>query len=361
MRVLHCIWRMGVGGAERQLVHLTKGLVRRDIDVHVVTAYDGAYDAALAAAGAVPHRLAPIGKYDITMVPRLVRLFRQVKPNVVCTWLTQMDIAAGLAARIAGVPWVLCERCSAEAYPPGVLHFARARTGVHADAIVANAEVGREYWQGLHARHLHVVPNIVPIDEITAVPAARGDVSDGDDVILFVGRFTEQKNIDRLLDALAVVLRDRAATAVFCGDGPLRAAAEQKAAALGISGQTRFLGTVPDVWSWMKRATVVVAVSVFEGNPNAVLEAMAANTPLVVSRIAAHRALLDDGTAWMVDPESAESIAEGLVGVLENRGEARARAQRASEAVKGLSPDDIAAQYDDVYRSVMKRKVPAVA
>ena len=62
---------------------------------------------------------------SLTMISRLSRLIRRLKPDVVTTWLTQMDIAAGLAAEMARVPWVLCERSSRECYPAGLIHSLR--------------------------------------------------------------------------------------------------------------------------------------------------------------------------------------------------------------------------------------------
>jgi GalNAc-alpha-(1->4)-GalNAc-alpha-(1->3)-diNAcBac-PP-undecaprenol alpha-1,4-N-acetyl-D-galactosaminyltransferase len=352
MRVLHCIWRMGIGGAERQLIQLSAGLIRSGIDVHVATAYPADNDAPLKATGVTTHRLSPALKYDLTMIPRLWRLIRRLKPDVVTTWLTQMDIAAGLAAEIGGVPWVLCERCSVEAYPAGLIHSLREQIGARADAIVANAEVGREYWRSITREPIHVIPNIVPLKQIES---ATIDASTNRDIILFVGRLAEQKNLELLTEALKDVFAQSAATAIFCGDGQQRSVLEQKAANLGISERVQFLGAVPNVWSWMKRAAVVVSVSLFEGDPNVVLEAIACGTPLVVSDIAAHRALLDESSAWIVDPHSATAVAAGLLAALGDRVEAHARADRARDVVAARTSEEIAARYVDVFESVMRR------
>jgi glycosyltransferase involved in cell wall biosynthesis len=357
MLVLNSIWRMGLGGAERQLVQLSSGLVARKVKVHVATAYAGYCDPQLDAAGAVSHRLSPLGKYDLTLIPRMMLLLRRLKPDVVATWLSQMDILTGVAARASGVPWIICERSAAAAYPPGLLHTTRARVAVFADAIVANSEGGREYWRRhVDDSRIRVIPNIVPLAEIDRVTAEAESAADGDDVILYVGRFSAEKNLDRLLEALALVLPGRNAKAVFCGDGPLRAAMERKAAALGIAGRVRFLGEVGNVWAWMKRAAVVVGVSVFEGNPNTVLEAIACGAPVVVSDIPANRALVDEQSAWLVEPLSIESIAGGLRAALGEREEAKARAARARDVVRGRSADDIAARYIEVYDSVAGKR-----
>jgi len=357
MRILHCIWRLSLGGAERQLVQLAAGLRAHGADVHVATVYPGWCDEPLAATGATPHRLFPLGKYDVTLVPRMALLLRRLEPDVVTTWLTQMDIVSGLASRIARVPWVVCERSAAGSYPPGVLHRVRARVGGRADAIVANSEVGREYWLPYaEESRIKVIPNIVPLDEIERVTATADKLDADDDVVLYVGRFSAEKNLDRLIEALARVLPRRPrAKAVFCGDGILRPAIEQKAAALGIGDRALFLGPVSNVFAWMKRAAVAVGVSTFEGNPNTALEAIACGTPLVVSDIAPYRALVGDQSAFLVDPLSIDSIAAGIDAALADRAEARGRAERARGVVAGRSAEQIAARYIEVFDNVTRR------
>jgi glycosyltransferase involved in cell wall biosynthesis len=355
MRILHCIVRMGVGGAERQLVYLSGALVRGGADVHVVTVYAAALDGPLAASGATMHRVTTASKYDPLLPLRLARVMRRLRPHVVTTWLTQMDILAGTAARMLSIPFVLNERSTEGSYPPSALHRVRRWSGTGADAIVANSEEGRDYWkQCIPSDRIEVIPNIVPQSEIDAAPQWTGDLPEDEDVILHVGRLGPEKNIDKLLQALALVMKRRRVRALICGDGTLRSRAETTARMLGIADRTIFAGQVTDVWSRMKRANVVVAVGAFEGNPNVVLEAMACGTPLVVSDIAGHRALLDERSAWLVDPRSEQSIADGLLAALGGRTEANERAARARTALQSRAPQDIAARHEEIYRRVAK-------
>jgi len=349
MRVLLCIWRMHVGGTEGQLVLLASGLVRRGIDVHVATALPGDYDTAI---GSQIHRITPWLKYDPSPLLRLMALFRRLRPDVVHTFLTQMDIFGGMAATVLRIPWVLSERSTASAYPPTVRHRLRAIVGRRADAIVPNSPGGAEYWRGTAPGvRIQVIPNIIPQAEIEAATPII-DPTLGD-VILYVGRFSAEKNLFTLLEALVPVLKHGNATAIFCGEGLLRPAVEAKAHSLGIAARTRFLGNVTNVWSWMKRACVVVSVSTFEGNPNVVLEAAAADVPLIVSDIPGHRSLLADDAAWFVDGASAQSIAGGILAALASRGEATARAARARALIGSRSEEEIASRYEQVYRDVI--------
>lgn len=99
MRVLHCIWRMSIGGAEGQLVRIASGLVRLGLDVHVATFLPGMLDEALATTGAHIHRLEVWGKYDPLLLFRLISLCRRIRPEIMHTHLTQMDIVGGSPAR----------------------------------------------------------------------------------------------------------------------------------------------------------------------------------------------------------------------------------------------------------------------
>lgn len=351
MRVLHCIWRMGLGGTERQLVQLAAALRERGVEVLVATVFPGELDESLAAVGVETLRLPASHKYDLRVVSRTARLIRRVRPDVVQTWLTQMDLVAGVAASLARVPWILSERSSRGAYPPSLLHRARRLVGARAAAIVANSEGGREHWAELLDSRvpIRVIPNIVPQAEIDA--ATRLD-STGKDLILYVGRLSPEKNLPTLLRALAGVMRERDATAVFCGDGAIRPSLEQLASELGIGDRVQFRGSVKDVWSWMKSAAVLVSVSSFEGNPNVVLEAIAAGAPLVCSDIPAHREIVDESSAWLVDGASPESVADGILRALGDAGEASARAARARVAVEARSASVVASQYERLYREI---------
>ena len=349
MRVLHCIWRMAGGGAERQLAYLVDGLVRRDWDVHVARVFPDVNDALLEASGCRVHRLGGRGRFDPAIAVGQARLVRRLRPAVMQTWLIPMDILAGAVATALRVPGILSEGSAAEAYPPSLFHRARARIGRRAHACIANSEAGAAYWRGLGVdeARIHVVPNGVPLDAIDAAPAALR-AGTGEPLVVSVGRLSPEKNLPLLVDALALVMRRRPARAVLCGAGPLRAAIESRAAALGIADRVALVGFVPDVWSRLKAADAMVALGAFEGHPNAVLEGMACGVPLVVSDIAAHRAILDDASAWFVgrDPEEIARAIEAAI----DAGRSTERAARARARVAGLSVEAFVQGHEELYR-----------
>src|SRR4051794_34319705 len=92
MRVLHCIPTLGGGGAERQLAYLAAELRVLGWEVHIAYGHDGPYCAVLAQAGAVLHRVHGRGNHDPRLLWQLRRLISKIQPDVVQTWLFQMDI-----------------------------------------------------------------------------------------------------------------------------------------------------------------------------------------------------------------------------------------------------------------------------
>jgi len=360
IRVLHCIPSMEGGGAERQLAYLAGELTRMGWEVHVALLYGGPNFGRLQASGAVIHELVARSNYDPRIFWQLLRVINAVKPDLIQVWMLQMEILGGMAAETARVPWVFSERCSALAYPPTPKNWLRVLLASRASAIVSNSMGGDRYWQArLNSRVPHcVVPNALPLEEIETVqPAAPEETGLGPDqrVVLYVGRFDPQKNLETLLLALREVVSRPEVVAVLCGEGALRPEVERWIKEYALPGRVLLPGYVPAVWSWIKRADVFVSVSLFEGHPNTVLEAMACGCPLVVSDIPAHREFLDEQCALLVSPYAPAEIAQAISNVLSAPAAAARRARNARARVAQWSTRAIARQYEQVYMGVLDR------
>ena len=365
-RLFYCIPTLGGGGAERQLVYLAPALTELGYDVHVAWVYDGPNLAYLESTRVHLHPMKARRTFDPRIFFELRRLVRSVRPDVIQSWLLMMDICGGLAARGRGIPWVLSERTSGQMYAAGQVYSAplrywfRRRLARRAAAVVSNSSGGDEYWRGLlpDSVRRYVIPNCVPFDEIASAPA-RPDgldkISPTEKIILSVGRFSWEKNLDVLLPALREVLRKVDARVVMCGDGYLFETHRGKIEEWGLLDKFLLLGNVSSgqVYSWMKRADVMVSASLFEGYPNVILEAAACGCPLVVSDIAAYRDLLSERTAVLVDGGSIESFASVVCGVLDQPREANARAEAAVEVSAKLTLEHVANQYDRAYREIL--------
>jgi glycosyltransferase involved in cell wall biosynthesis len=362
VRVLQCIPSMEGGGAERQLTYLVGELHQLGVDVHVALVSRGPNWARLIATGATVHEMRARGPHDPFLFAQLFRTMRTVDPDLVQVWLRQMDVLGGLAAFALRKPLILTERTSRAAYPASVKHAARICIGRFASAIVANSEEGDRYWQGRANRRAprYIIPNAIPVSEIAMAPPANEIVPPGRKLVLFAGRLEPEKNIDTLLAALLLVLQHADFDAVFCGVGTLKPRIVEWIEDNRLATRVRLIGYSPVLWGLMKRASVLISPSMFEGTPNVVLEAMACRCPLVLSDIPEHRALVDESTAILANPTSPVELASAIGTVLRNPDAAHARAEAAFSRVERFSPALIAQRYLDVYRTVLAQPCAAV-
>ncbi len=358
MRILHCVPTLTIGGAERQLAYLVAEQVRLGHEVHVAATSEGMLADRIRSDGATIHLLRGRGNRDPRLLWKLYSLIGKVQADVVHTRLVQMDVIGGAAAIARGAPWVLSERASAGLYR-GRDGAMRALLARGAKAVEANSSAGAAYWAAVRPKLRRlVISGAVPVVEIAAAapqdPVAL-QLPAGVPLVLFAGRFDEQKNVLQLLRSLAPFVRQHEAAAVLFGRGPLHDKARELARSLDIQERLRLPGFAADLWSWMKVAAVLISLSHFEGRPNTVLEAAACRCPLVVSDIPEHREFLDQHSALFVPADDAAATVAALQRVVDFPAEAAARAEHAFETVAAFTAGAMAAQIDSLYNDVVRR------
>jgi glycosyltransferase involved in cell wall biosynthesis len=363
MRILYCIPTLGHGGAERQLSYLAAELAARGHEVHVVSSRGGPNLARMEAAGVEWHRLGGVGNRDPLNFFRLLRLMKRLRPDVVQTILTPMDILSGAAALLTRTRWVLRESSSAPLYAAGWRHRLRLALGRRADAVVSNSAGGDAYWRSKpNAPPLHLIPNAVPFQDVAGAEPARATgfgFGPAEKVVLYAGRMDEGKNVESLIAALSRIADEVPFVALMCGDGPLRPHLERMARESGVARRIVFTGYVENLWDLMKRADAFVSLSRFEGCPNVVLEAMACGCPLVVSDIPAHREILDERSARFADPDDPAQAAADIKATLAGGEATRARARAARARARGRPVEGMARLYEQLYLSLLGEKCEA--
>lgn len=360
MRILHIIPRLSGGGAERQLSYLAPELARLGHEVHIAYSWDASHKLQMPLVKL--HRLKSISNYDPYLFWQVNRLIQRLKPDIVQTWIMQMDILGGIAARIFGIPWILREASSTMGYQNTWKQRLRIWISKSASAIVSNSKGGDEYWKiQLPDSSRYVIPNGLPLQEINRVkPSLPPCLMETElPLILYVGRLSADssanKNLKVFIEALAKIKHQQNIAGILCGEGPQKSELKELSHNLGLDENVYFTDHLSAilVWALMKKAAVFVSLSAYEGCPNTVLEAMVCGCPMVLSDIPAHREIIDESCSLFVDPNNIQQTADTIIETLNNTDAAKARALIAKQKTLGWSIEEMAKNYVKVYVEVL--------
>ena len=355
MKVMHFIQSLEGGGAERQLCYLSKGLVEHGVDNYIVYIRDGVNGGLARESGANLIQLKANSNYDPRILSGLISAAADVKPDVIQVWLPQMTLLGAIVSAMLGIPFILSERNSSAAYKNGIIANIRKVVGRRAAAIVANSNEGIKYWQRASKVDVKcVIPNCVDLEAIEAVggefPVDKS--FDGKTIVVFAGRFHEQKNVRRLFQAFKkLVNRDDDILVVMYGEGPIKDEIVREIEVDNIK-RIRVKGYTTKLFCILKQTNLFVSTSLYEGSPNTVKESMAAGCLMVISDIPEHREVVPEKAAFFANPYSVESIEEAMWRALCDDG-AKDKIRLAKDAVRGCSYNGMAKKYLKVYNLVV--------
>ncbi len=182
-------------------------------------------------------------------------------------------------------------------------------------------------------------------------------------VIGAVGRLEPQKRFDLLLEVFARLRAGGGGTThplhlVIVGDGSLRAALDAQVATLGIGESVTLTGHRTDIARVHDAFDLFVQSSDYEGTPNAVLEAMALESPIVATDVGGTREIArPNEEGLIVPPSNAEALARAITAAIEDPEGLRARADAARRRVEGdLSFARRVARVEEIYERLVEQR-----
>ncbi|HEX8484891.1 glycosyltransferase [Sphingomonas sp.] len=290
MRVLFLINSLAGGGAERVMLSIVAGSRDRLAEGSALALLDDDRDAYPPPVWLPVHRLSTGGS-----LPRGFRalraLVRSKKPDLIVSFLTRANVIAAAVGSLEGVRTVISERVNTSAHLSG-LRAVPSRLLVRlayprADRIIAVSQgvaddLARNF--GVEPARITAIAN--PVD--LAAIRARADEAAMPPLALpyfiAVGRLTHTKNMALLVRAY----RDAqpAARLLILGEGPERETLQAEIARLGLNGRIVLGGFSPNPFALVAQAHAYVSASNGEGFPNALVEAMALERPVIATNCA---------------------------------------------------------------------------
>ena len=352
MRVLHVDTAREWRGGQTQLLHLARGSGDA-----VALPSDAALRPALEAAGV---EVLPVDFHGaIRGIGGLVSVIRRWKPDLVAAHTAHAHGQAVLAGR---APVVVHRRVD---FVPGRGPVSRWKRSRAAGWIAVSDAVARVLeGVGVEASQIAVVRDGVDPAPFAAVgPEARAEVRrelgipEDAVVVGAVGALVPHKGHKHLIEALAWLDNQRQDVwGVIAGEGPERAALQAAAEKWTIAPRVRLLGQRADVPRLLRAFDVFAHPSVEEGLGQAVIEAMLAGVPVVVSQAGGIPELVDDlTTGLIVRAGEGDALARALNAAIRGRDRSLQRAVVAQERARGWSVAAMVAGTREAYGRFARR------
>ena len=330
IRVLRVIARMNVGGPAWQVSVLTRGLENNQFTSQLVCGEisEGEADFLALRDPQLPvTRISTLGRSinafdDVRALWQLIRIMQKMKPHIVHTHTAKAGMLGRVAAIVTRVP------IRVHTFHGHVLHgyFSPlvTRIFIQIERILGRfshgiVSVGSQVRDDLLAvgigspeKYTVIAPGVARGETVSSDAARKSLGLDPDaHVALFIGRLTQIKRPDRLLEAFSLVLeKDPSAVLLMAGEGELFEATKASGAYFGDS--VRFLGWRSDLALLFAAADVAVLSSDNEGMPVTLIEASMAGVPCVTTDVGSAREVVLDSETGFVVPTDSVAIAQAL-------------------------------------------------
>lgn len=285
------------GGAERVMLTCANGLAERGYDIDLVVGnLKGGFQSDVADAIRIVDMEVPELPYlpSVSTLPAVYRYLSRTEPDMMISSMNHINVMLLLAQKLAltSSNITVVEHNTPRELMRGSLknkliyklatleyQWADEIVGVSNGVVTDLSEI-----VGVPTEDIHTIYNPVVTDELRAKANQEPDHEwfDSDNqVVLSVGRLSEQKNQDLLVNAFAKVRETRAVKLILVGQGEREAEIASLAEDHGISEHVEIVNWVDNVYAYMGHADVFVLTSKWEGLPTVLIEALACGCPVV--------------------------------------------------------------------------------
>jgi sugar transferase (PEP-CTERM/EpsH1 system associated) len=372
LRIMHVFDRMDVGGTEKAVMKLIRGLDPGVFEHYICTMRGTSTAAKNWASGITLLNAGREGAAFQFNVPRLVKIMRAIRPVVVHSrnW---GGIEAIVAARLAGVPvavhsehgYQLDMRSGLPLHRRLLRHFVyRIGTAVAAvSGELRDYHAAQAWWK---PEAINVLYNGVDGHEFRPQPQVREGVRrqlgiPADALVIgSVGRMVPLKDFGTLLKAARVLATEMPNLhVVLVGSGPELAGLREYVASYDqLAGRVIFPGTVDHIADLLNAMDIFVLPTLMEGMSNTLLEALAVGLPAVATRVGGNPEVVAEGVCgYLFRPQDVPGLISLLRTLLRD---SRLRTQfgkaARERALRDFSLETMVRHYRDFYVDLVMRQ-----
>jgi GalNAc-alpha-(1->4)-GalNAc-alpha-(1->3)-diNAcBac-PP-undecaprenol alpha-1,4-N-acetyl-D-galactosaminyltransferase len=320
-KIILLVSSMASGGAERVAATLANAWTNRGDQVTLMPTFSGR--------GECFYELSPkvslnyladqvssrVGTWTnrIDRLRALRRFIATERPDVVVSFLFNVNVAAVVASIGLDIPVIVCEHNDPFAQPRSpLLRLACKFTYPLADALTVLTEgVANKYAaHNLFLPRIHVAPNPIPEQMMNIVHSGSNDLATRR--VLGVGRLTDQKQFNVLIRVFASLANRHPLWSLrILGEGPLRADLQRQIENLGLESRIELAGVTSAIENEFAEADIFALTSKYEGFGMVLVEAMMVGLPCVTFDCpSGPRELSLDGQAALLVPPNDEHAFE---------------------------------------------------
>jgi glycosyltransferase involved in cell wall biosynthesis len=373
--IVHLIGSLRLGGAEKVVSVLAQAFDKDQCEVYICAFTTGELEEECRCRGAKVIIMPFQWRHAVRWLFCFVKELKALHIDVLHTHLFTADFLGRIGGRMAGVPVVV-----STIHAPSTWKRSRGlkdRLKLFADRLTANyftdclfsiSKQVSDYqvrYGGIKPSKIKEISNPIVISryrrneiERDVIRASIG-LKDNHKVITNVASLKPVKGQKYLIQALRDIVRNHPDVCLLLvGDGQDRDVLAKMASTLGVSENVHFLGNRIDVPAILSASDIFVMPSLSEGISMAILEAMAAELPVVATAVGGNPdIILDNVTGLLVAPANASYLAKALERMLNDHNFARSLGIQAKQFVKEHHDAEmIAHQLAITYRSIYHKK-----
>lgn len=325
IKVLYVITSTGFGGAERLLLAYLKLLDRNVYDFHVCSLLEKPDDLQdeISKYSKLTN-LKSTNRFNPVVIPKLAKLIKQIKPDIIHTHLFQARFYTTVARFFSGpVNLITHKHNNVNLIKHNIfIVFEMISIFFNNKVIAISQSVAQSLrkFEFVSSKKIFVLHNGIDFDRFNKIASNKAILPGKEIIIGLVCRLEPQKGISYLLLAMRTILAKFPNTKLeIVGDGSLRQELEEFSKKLGISNSVKFFGKFADVIPFYKRMNIFVLPSIYEGFGIVLLEAMAAGVPVVATNVDGIKEVVTDGkNGVLVKPKDPDAIADAVIKLIEN-------------------------------------------
>ena len=298
-----------------------------------------------------------------------MQLIRREKFDVIQTFTHYSNVIGPIIAWLTGVKVrISSQRNVLVNHPMWFLWLDRViANSFLVQKMVAVSEDTRRFAirrQGIKSSKLVTIYNSIDTDYFQPLTSSEEkqalrvnlSVADTERIVLTVAKLHPQKGHCYLIQAIPSILkRFPNVRFLFAGEGELFEDLKNLVKQTGIVSAVSFLGVRQDIPQLLSLSDVFVLPSLWEGMPNAVLEAMAVGTPVVATNVGGGpEVIIGDETGILVPSEDSDALAQAIIRLLEDPVLRQTLAEEAQRWVlENLTEEKNISAYEQLYESLI--------